>query len=71
MIQEWLKKSESIPRKHGLYRMEAILEALGNPEFWVEEYSYCGNEWKRVHSCDDHGLCEGAWIASRDIHFTA
>ena len=30
MIQEWLKKSESIPRKHGLYRMEAILEALGN-----------------------------------------
>ncbi len=26
--KKWLKEQGSIPRKHGLYRMKAILEAL-------------------------------------------
>ena len=46
MIQEWLKKSESIPRKHGLYRMEAILEALGNPEREVKSIHIAGTNGK-------------------------
>ena len=46
MIQEWLKKSESIPRKHGLYRMEAILEALGNPERGVKSIHIAGTNGK-------------------------
>lgn len=46
MIQEWLKKSESIPRKHGLYRMEAILEALGNPEFGLKSIHIAGTNGK-------------------------
>ena len=46
MIQEWLKKSESIPRKHGLYRMEAILEALGNPERWLKSIHIAGTNGK-------------------------
>ena len=46
MIQEWLKKSESIPRKHGLYRMEAILEALGNPEFGLKSILIAGTNGK-------------------------
>ena len=46
MIQEWLKKSESIPRKHGLYRMEAILEALGNPERGMKSIHIAGTNGK-------------------------
>ena len=46
MIQEWLKKSESIPRKHGLYRMEAILEALGNPERELKSIHIAGTNGK-------------------------
>ena len=46
MIQEWLKKSESIPRKHGLYRMEAILEALGNPERELKSTHIAGTNGK-------------------------
>ena len=46
MIQEWLKKSESIPRKHGLYRMEAILEALGNPEQGLKSIHIAGTNGK-------------------------
>lgn len=46
MIQEWLKKSESIPRKHGLYRMEAILEALGNPERGLKSIHIAGTNGK-------------------------
>ena len=46
MIQEWLKKSESIPRKYGLYRMEAILEALGNPEREVKSIHIAGTNGK-------------------------
>ena len=46
MIQEWLKKSESIPRKHGLYRMEAILEALGNPEHGLKSIHIAGTNGK-------------------------
>ncbi len=46
MIQEWLKKSESIPRKHGLYRMEAILEALGNPERGLKTIHIAGTNGK-------------------------
>ena len=46
MIQEWLKKSESIPRTHGLYRMEAILEALGNPERELKSIHIAGTNGK-------------------------
>ena len=46
MIQEWLKKSESIPRKHGLYRMEAIIEALGNPERGLKSIHIAGTNGK-------------------------
>lgn len=46
MIQEWLKKSEGIPRKHGLYRMEAILEALGNPERGLKSIHIAGTNGK-------------------------
>ena len=46
MIQEWLKKSESIPRKLGLYRMEAILEALGNPERKLKSIHIAGTNGK-------------------------
>lgn len=46
MIQEWLKKSESISRKHGLYRMEAILEALGNPERGLKSIHIAGTNGK-------------------------
>ena len=46
MIQEWLKKSESIPRKHGLYRMEAILEALGNLERELKSIHIAGTNGK-------------------------
>ena len=46
MIQKWLKKSESIPRKHGLYRMEAILEALGNPERGLKSIHIAGTNGK-------------------------
>ena len=46
MIQEWLKKSESIPRKHGLYRMEAILEALGKPERELKSIHIAGTNGK-------------------------
>ena len=46
MIQEWLKKSESIPRKHGLYRMEAILVALGNPERDLKSIHIAGTNGK-------------------------
>ena len=46
MIQEWLKKSESIPRKHGLYRMEAILEALENPEHGLKSIHIAGTNGK-------------------------
>lgn len=46
MIQEWLKKSESIPRKHGLYRMEAILETLGNPERGLKSIHIAGTNGK-------------------------
>lgn len=46
MIQEWLKKSESIPRKHGLYRMEAILGALGNPERELKSIHIAGTNGK-------------------------
>ena len=46
MIQEWLKKSESIPRKHGLYRMEAILEALRNPERGLKSIHIAGTNGK-------------------------
>ena len=46
MIQEWLKKSESIPRKYGLYRMEAILEALGNPERGLKSIHVAGTNGK-------------------------
>ena len=46
MIQEWLKKSESIPRKHGLYRMEAILEGLGNPERELKSIHIAGTNGK-------------------------
>lgn len=46
MILEWLKKSESIPRKHGLYRMEAILEALGNPERKLKSIHIAGTNGK-------------------------
>ena len=46
MIQEWLKKSESIPRKLGLYRMEAILEALGNPERELKSIHIAGTNGK-------------------------
>ena len=46
MIQEWLKKSEGIPRKHGLYRMEAILEALGNPEHGLKSIHIAGTNGK-------------------------
>lgn len=46
MIQEWLKKSESIPRKHGLYRMEAILSALGNPERGLKSIHIAGTNGK-------------------------
>lgn len=46
MIQEWLKKSESIPRKHGLYRMEAILEALGNLEQGLKSIHIAGTNGK-------------------------
>ena len=46
MIQEWLKKSEGIPRKHGLYRMEAILEALGNPERELKSIHIAGTNGK-------------------------
>ena len=46
MIQEWLKKSESIPRKHGLYRMVAILEALGNPERGLKSIHIAGTNGK-------------------------
>lgn len=46
MIQEWLKKSESIPRKHGLYRMEAILEALGNSERELKSIHIAGTNGK-------------------------
>ena len=46
MIQEWLKKSESIPRKHGLYRMEAILEAFGNPERGLKSIHIAGTNGK-------------------------
>ena len=46
MIQEWLKKSESIPRKHGLYRMEAILEAFGNPERELKSIHIAGTNGK-------------------------
>ena len=46
MIQEWLKKSESIPRTHGLYRMEAILEALGNPERGLKSIHIAGTNGK-------------------------
>ena len=46
MIQEWLKKSESIPRKHGLYRMEAILETLGNPERVLKSIHIAGTNGK-------------------------
>ena len=46
MIQEWLKKSESISRKHGLYRMEAILEALGNPERELKSIHIAGTNGK-------------------------
>lgn len=46
MIQEWLKKSESIPRKHGLYRMEAILGALGNPERGLKSIHIAGTNGK-------------------------
>ena len=46
MIQEWLKRSESIPRKHGLYRMEAILEALGNPERGLKSIHIAGTNGK-------------------------
>ena len=46
MIQEWLKKSESITRKHGLYRMEAILEAFGNPERQLKSIHIAGTNGK-------------------------
>lgn len=46
MNQEWLKKSESIPRKHGLYRMEAILSALGNPERGLKSIHIAGTNGK-------------------------
>ena len=46
MIQEWLKKSEGIPRKHGLYRMEAILSALGNPERGLKSIHIAGTNGK-------------------------
>ena len=46
MIQEWLKKSENIPRKHGLYRMEAILGALGNPERELKSIHIAGTNGK-------------------------
>lgn len=46
MIQEWLKKSETIPRKHGLYRMEAILNALGNPERGLKSIHIAGTNGK-------------------------
>lgn len=46
MIQEWLKKSESIPRKHGLYRMEAILVALGKPERGLKSIHIAGTNGK-------------------------
>ena len=46
MIQACLKRSESIPRKHGLYRMEAILEALGNPERGLKSIHIAGTNGK-------------------------
>ena len=46
MILEWLKKSESIPRKHGLYRMEAILGTLGNPERELKSIHIAGTNGK-------------------------
>ena len=46
MIQEWLKKSESIPRKYGLYRMEAILSALRNPERGLKSIHIAGTNGK-------------------------
>lgn len=46
MIQEWLKKSESIPRKYGLYRMKAILDALGNPERGLKSIHIAGTNGK-------------------------
>ena len=46
MIQEWLKKSEGIPRKHGLYRMVAILEELGNPERQLKSIHIAGTNGK-------------------------
>ena len=69
MIQEWLKKSESIPRKHGLYRMEAILEALGNPERELKSIHIAGTNGKGSTAAmvtafaKEHGLRVGTFTS--------
>ena len=69
MIQEWLKKSESIPRKHGLYRMEAILETLGNPERELKSIHIAGTNGKGSTAAmvtafaKAHGLRVGAFTS--------
>ena len=69
MIQEWLKKSESIPRKHGLYRMEAILEALGNPERGLKSIHIAGTNGKGSTAAmvtafaKEHGLRVGTFTS--------
>ena len=69
MIQEWLKKSESIPRKHGLYRMEAILEALGNPERELKSIHIAGTNGKGSTAAmitafaREHGLRVGTFTS--------
>ena len=69
MIQEWLKKSESIPRKHGLYRMEAILETLGNPERELKSIHIAGTNGKGSTAAmvtafaKAHGLRVGTFIS--------
>ena len=39
-------KEPSVPRKHGLYRMEAILEALGIPERRLKSIHIAGTNGK-------------------------
>ncbi len=56
MIQEWLKKSESIPRKHGLYRMEAILSALGNPERELKSIHIAGTTLHHIWTVLGNGF---------------
>ena len=69
MIQEWLKKSESIPRKHGLYRMEAILEVLGNPERELKSIHIAGTNGKGSTAAmvtafaKEHGLRVGTFTS--------